>query len=204
MKNYLFYILSGVLFCSIFAVFWWQEWQYLLPTPVPKDHQEVAIGTPLPQLKDWADIDYKKPVFLHFFNHECPCSKFNIDHFKFLVKNFSHKVNFYAVINTEGDIDKARKYFQKYYQLQSVPIIAQNGNKIAKACAVYATPQAAIIDRNEALYYKGNYNLGRYCTLPETNFAERALELILAGEPAPDFGEAALRAYGCTLPEHNE
>ena len=34
---------------AVFASFWWQEWQYLLPTPVPEGYQEVFVGKEIPQ-----------------------------------------------------------------------------------------------------------------------------------------------------------
>ncbi len=34
---------------AVFASFWWQEWQYLLPTPVPEGYQEVFLGKQVPQ-----------------------------------------------------------------------------------------------------------------------------------------------------------
>jgi hypothetical protein len=34
---------------AVFVSFWHQEWQYLLPTPVPKGYQEVFIGKDIPQ-----------------------------------------------------------------------------------------------------------------------------------------------------------
>jgi hypothetical protein len=73
--------------------------------------------------------------------------------------------------------------------------------KIAEACGVYSTPQAVIIDRDNKLFYRGNYNASRYCTSKATNFAELSLIALLNKRPAPVFSIAATQAYGCELSE---
>ena len=82
-----------------------------------------------------------------------------------------------------------------------IPTRTDKDDQIAAACGVYATPQAAIITPDGRLFYRGNYNLSRYCTDRSTNFAEQALGALLDGKNPPDFGKNATRAYGCELPE---
>ena len=72
--------------------------------------------------------------------------------------------------------------------------------RIATACGVYSTPQAAILDGTGRLFFRGNYNVSRYCLAPGSEFARIALESLLAGKPAPVFPEIAMVAYGCELP----
>ena len=43
-----------------------------------------------------------------------------------------------------------------------IPVLFDSS--LAKACGVYSTPQAVLIDNNQNLYYRGNYNRSRYCT----------------------------------------
>ncbi len=61
--------------------------------------------------------------------------------------------------------------------------------------------QAALIDPDGRLYFRGNYNKSRYCTLKNSNFARMAIDSLLAGAPAPGLGELATKSYGCELPE---
>lgn len=193
----------------VFIAFWWQEWQYLLPTPIPKGYQEVAAGKQIPQTvllqfsetqKNKKSIPASRPIFLHFFSPFCPCSKFNIAHINYLVKRYSDKIDFYAIIFNDSEYEMEFIDFSKKYDIP-IPTILDKDNRIAASCGVYATPQAAIITKEGKLFYKGNYNISRYCTNRDTNFAEQALGALLEGKNPPDFGELASKAYGCELPE---
>lgn len=205
MKNQLVvYFVVGLLFMSIFYVFWRQEWQYLLPTPVPKDYKAIAVNSTLdfrglPIARVLQARKTAKPVFLHFFSPDCPCSAYNVAHFKHLVETYRHQIDFYAVLFSDDEMYEAQKFRQTYSV--DIPIIKEKGIDIAISCGVYATPQAVIIDKN-MLFYRGNYNKSRYCTDKNTNFAEIALQSLLAGKPLPNFGELATVAYGCELPEN--
>jgi hypothetical protein len=57
-----------------------------------------------------------------------------------------------------------------------------------------------IIDNQKKLFYRGNYNHTRYCTLKESNYAEIALTALTRGEPPPVFNVFATQSYGCELP----
>ncbi len=80
-----------------------------------------------------------------------------------------------------------------------VPVIY--APELAKRCGVYSTPQAVILAKGNKLYYRGNYNLTRYCTDPKTEFAKQALDNLLNHVEQTEFQPLATRAYGCSLPE---
>ncbi len=80
--------------------------------------------------------------------------------------------------------------------------VVDHGDRIAQACGVYATPQAALVDATGALFYRGNYNRSRYCTAKATNFAELALVAMLNHQAAPVFIEEATISYGCAWNEN--
>lgn len=196
--------LSGVavLLTVITGAFWWQEWQYLLPTPVPEHYQPVFSGDTLSAsiLKRNRIKNTKKATFLHFFSPYCPCSRFNIAHVRYLVERYGDEVNFYAVVFNDSEYEMPPIDFAEKYDVP-IPTRTDKDDQIAAACGVYATPQAAIITPDGRLFYRGNYNLSRYCTDRSTNFAEQALGALLDGKNPPDFGKNATRAYGCELPE---
>ncbi|QHT68613.1 redoxin domain-containing protein [Rhodocytophaga rosea] len=192
-----------IIFGSIGAIFWYQESQYLLPTPVPRNYHPVAIGqsiTTEDQLLPY--FQSGKPVFLHFFNPHCPCSRFNIEHFSSLVKTYGQQLTFIAVIQTEDDIN-ASAHFEGKYDLH-IPVVVDTNKQIAKAYGVYATPQAVLITKNNSIYYRGNYNKSRYCTNKNSNFAQMAIDSLLAGNHTPEFIELASKAYGCELPDSTQ
>ena len=188
-------ILGGCLSC-IATLFWKQELQYQLPTPIPSGYHEVAVGQRvlLP-----ARFEKTRAHFIHFYNSDCPCSRFNAQHLKSLIGEFKDSISISIIVPTTRDIAKAKSEFGDV-----IEIAADENGAIAKACGVYSTPQAAIIDRKGNLYYRGNYNASRYCTSRATNFAELSLIALINNNPSPSFGLLATQSYGCELKDPSQ
>ncbi len=183
-------VLSGI----VISVFWYNEWMYNLPTPVPANYKPVPNGTPIASFAVNAKQE-EKPTFLHFFNPDCPCSRFNMEHVRALTNEYRQRVNFIVVILS------AKKYSSAQIQNRfgiDVPVISDSA--IAASCGVYSTPQAAILTTDRKLYYRGNYNRSRYCTDKKTNYAQNALDQLLAENINPGYDPLATTAYGCALP----
>lgn len=181
---------------GIAFLFWHNEWKYNLPTPVPQHYHPVDAGTQISVKNVFEQGDRSKPVLLHFFNPDCPCSRFNMVHVKSLVKEYGNSVNFVIVALTNNKKYTAADIRDRFGL--SVPVLFDSS--IATACGVYSTPQAAIIGVDRRLYYRGNYNKTRYCTDKKSNYAQIALESLLYKAVRPSFGEAAIKSYGCQLP----
>lgn len=183
-----------ILFAGISALFWYNEWQYTLPTPIPSNYISIKNGQHIAVDKK-LEFNNSKPLFLHFFNPDCPCSRFNITHFKQLVKQYGGQANFVVVLLTD-----------KYYTVKEVQnkfdlnVRVVVDPEIALKCGVYATPQAAIITNQHQLYYRGNYNRSRYCTNEKTEYAKTALQAMLQHQQTVVFNQFASQAYGCSLP----
>jgi hypothetical protein len=137
---------------------------------------------------------YAKPKLLHFFSPDCPCSRFNLKHFLSLNKAYSKEVDFYVVIAKREDVTAA-----KYMVEKDIKIVVDKNEKLAKACGVYSTPQAALIQRNNKLYFRGNYNRSRYCVDKNSNFVQMALDSLMARKEPPHFVELATQSYGCSI-----
>ena len=195
MRKGIVIIWLGLLFAGIIAFFWYTDLVYRLPTPVPENYKAVIKGSAI-NLVSKLDSDNNKPVFLHFFNPGCPCSRFNITHFKSLVKQYNDQVNFAVVVMSN------KKYTDKEIQTKfdlKLPVLFDTA--IASSCGVYSTPQAAIIDTDHKLYFRGNYNISRYCTEKKTEYARIALDSLLHHNPDVVFDQFALKAYGCQIPK---
>lgn len=193
-KITLLVILSSIAF-TIGYVFWQQELKYAAPTPIPSDYKHVPVYTPVGR-KLFTSEELAKPVHLHFYNPDCPCSKFNLDHFKNLVAKYKGAIDFYVVITDQAHYASVKNKFDG-----DVTVLVDEDEKMADACGVYSTPQAVILNKQGELFYRGNYNKARYCTDKNSNYAELALDAILAGNAAPDFGQLATTSYGCEITE---
>lgn len=190
----LFFVLTAT---GIGWLFWQQELQYSLPTPKPKDYvavtqlEEVSVRSLLPETE--------KALMLHFFNPACPCSRFNSKHFKSLYQQYSQQLSFVAIIPAYSTKEEAAEYLP-----EDIAIVQDEGEVIGKACGAYSSPQAVIITAEDKLYYRGNYNKSRYCTLPNSNYAEMALQDLVAGRPPKTFDQLATTAYGCSFSEEDK
>jgi thiol-disulfide isomerase/thioredoxin len=184
----------AILFGGISYLFWRNEYKYTLPTPVPVNYKAVAIGEPVNLNGKLGKTS--KPVFLHFFNPDCPCSRFNIPHIESLVKKYGDKITFFIVVVAK-DAKYSGQDIQDKFDL-TIPVLFDKA--IADSCGVFSTPQAVILDAKRKLYYRGNYNRTRYCADGKSNFAQMAIDSLLNKSQNPSFDKLALKAYGCTLP----
>ncbi|WP_035755917.1 hypothetical protein [Hugenholtzia roseola] len=209
-KNLLTGLLILLLLVGIAASFVWFEWENIAPTPKPAGYQAVFKGTKIADkqlsylykaLPIQTAQQNSRPLFLHFFSPDCPCSRFNLDHLKSLVRRYGDRIDFVALLwhDPQNPISDPKRYdFAQTYGID-IPTLADPEGTIAKAVGAYATPQAALLTNEGTLYFRGNYNLSRYCTSRETRFAEQALVALLEGKNPPDFGKWATEAYGCPL-----
>jgi hypothetical protein len=186
---WLLLLLGGI--CSLF---WYNEWRYNLPTPVPQNFVAVNIGDHI-NLAGKVPVQNDKPLFIHFFNPDCPCSRFNIPHFKSLVKKYGDKFTFSVVVINKNKVYTAEEIKDKY----DLDIPVSCDTTIASACGVYSTPQAVIIDGSYQLYFRGNYNRSRYCTDTKSNYADMAINSFLSKNDKPVFSQFALTPYGCQV-----
>jgi hypothetical protein len=186
---------SLILFVFIVFLFWYQDLRYFFPTPKPSDLVLKPVGAML--ISSVSAIPQSdKPVFLHFFNPECPCSKFNLAHVRELVGKYGDQVNFIAVLQSPDSVTAINSYKQTHL---NIPYLLDIQGEIADSCGVYSTPQAVILTAEYKLFYRGNYNTSRYCTNQKTQFAKIAIDSLLHNHRPPHFVNLT-PAYGCQLP----
>ncbi|MEX2336058.1 MAG: redoxin domain-containing protein [Fulvivirga sp.] len=128
-------------------IFWEQELKYTQPTPVPDGYTAIPVNQLLDQNISLLQKS-RRPKHLHFYNPDCPCSRFNMSHFSSLVRKYSKKIDFYIVLPTAEHLEAIAAEFGN-----AVPVIADPDDKLAKACGVYSTPQAVVIDTSGKLYF---------------------------------------------------
>lgn len=190
-------LLTLCLFIISFLIgyfFWNQEIKYQLPTPVPDNYHPISFGEKVNLENNFSS---SKPILLHFFNPDCPCSKFNITHFNELTLKYKSKVDFYVIVKSDEENIEIEKIKNEF--LGEVKIINDSNNVISDKCGVYSTPQAALLDKDKNLYYRGNYNKSRYCVLPESDYVQIAINSLLDNKKLPVFEKSAVTAYGCAI-----
>lgn len=188
-----------VVFSGIGLIFWYQEAQYLLPTPVPANYKAVLPNEVIRFDTALLPQQYARPKLLHFFSPDCPCSRFNLKHFLSLNRKYAGQVDFYVVVAEKDQVTSAQ-----YMVERKVPVLVDQGEKLAKACGVYSTPQATLIQTDNKLYFRGNYNRSRFCTDKNSNFVQMALDSLIAFKAPPHFSEFATQSYGCSIAQEQE
>lgn len=176
-------------------LFWQQELQYILPTPVPAGYQVVPVNQTL-VIPDSSLSPIAKPKFYHFFKPGCPCSRFNVKHFNYLYDKYQSDIDFVVVVPEGSEYESSIEYFEN-----GITVTEDTDLKLANTFGVYSTPQAVIVTLDRKLFYRGNYNKARYCTDPGSNFAQMALDSLMQNREAPDFGLLSTVSYGCGLPD---
>jgi hypothetical protein len=198
----------AVLLVIVGWVFWVQDVKFMLPTPKPLGLVQPEVGTTLPIHAWLAPMGLSttgRPVHLHVFNPECPCSRFNADHIRELVKTYGRHVQFVGLVQLPAGSNPEEKKDAQEQALAlnlGMPLWIDEGGAIARAAGVYSTPQAVILNAKGALVFRGNYNKSRYHVNPRTEFARHALESLVGN--GGTFDNPNLPAYGCELPQNTE
>jgi hypothetical protein len=187
------------IFSSIGAIFWYQEGKYLLPTPLPEDYTTVSPSELVKIDTTLLSDSLSKPTLFHFFSPDCPCSRFNLKHFLTLKRKYNNTINFYAVVTDETQVTSAKKMLD-----EDILVLVDKDKKLAAACGVYSTPQAAIVQSDNTLFFRGNYNRARYCTDKNSNFVQMALDSLVAKKSPPHFNPLATNSYGCDLSQTDD
>jgi hypothetical protein len=171
-------------FVGICYLLWKEYFKYTLPASIPYNYKSVKAGETISLFKE-----HKGLMLLHFYNPNCPCSKFNSTYIRQLYKKHKDELSFFVVVE--------KAYLKDYKNQFDFNLIEDDGS-LADSLGVYATPQAVIL-KDGILVYRGNYNKTRFCTDKDTYFPEMVLDSLLNNKPLPKLPAAASQSYGCNL-----
>ena len=88
------------------------------PTPTPANYSNVQSGDSISnELLSFLGMEANDQIFIHFYNFDCPCSRFNIKEFQHLVTKYDSKVKFLAVLETIEKEESEIQEFRKKYDL---------------------------------------------------------------------------------------
>ena len=201
-RKFLVLSLIALIFAVIGVIFYKIELKYLAPTTKPVGYKNVRLNSKV-EIDDLISSSQDLPTFFHFYNPDCPCSRFNLQHFNDLVTRYKNKIRFVVVAQRNND-----KTFgivkEQFESLAKVQIVLDKNKNIATRMGVYSTPQAVLLSKDRKLFYRGNYNKSRYCTDPSKFYAQQALDSLLASKGVPVFDKSATTAYGCGLDEEKD
>jgi hypothetical protein len=189
---------TSISICLITLLFWQQDWQYSRPTPRPDDLLQPAVGQRV-ALAPALGVD-SRPLLLHFFNPACPCSRFNLRHFQELQRRYGARVRFVALLQAESSTQSVVE-IQAAFRSAGLAMdsVVDTGGELARQLGVYSTPQAVLLNTQQQIFFRGNYNSSRYCTSRDTEYARIAIEALLAGRSSVPLPASASVAFGCPL-----
>lgn len=175
--------LSLVFICIAVVVYalYREDYKNSLPTPIPENISVKPIGY---------STTYKtkgKITLLHFFNPNCPCSKFNTKHIEELYRNYNSSIDFIAFAT------------EKPEENYPIPMVIDTEKKMAESMGIYSTPQAVLLDADGKILYRGNYNQSRYCSNKNTAFVQLAIENALKNKDSQSLVNKSGMPYGCSL-----
>lgn len=175
----IFLIFSSV---SVIYLFYKEQVRSFLPTSVPSNYLPTSVGQGL------GITSLKKLTLIHFFNPECPCSKFNTKHIQYLAAQYSKHVEFLAY-STSGSLPTN----------YPIEVRLDADDKMAKQLGVYSTPQAVLLDAEGKLLYRGNYNKSRYCSNRNSEYVVQAIESALHKKSTIAIMQISGLPYGCEI-----
>lgn len=143
-------LLLALLLINVIGIFWYQELRFLKPTPVPINYQTVLAGQAI-TLVGTVPLPTGRPVFLHFINPDCPCSRFNMPRYKQLVEQYQDKIQFCAVLQV-ADSSRTISQFQMQYSL-TIPVILDAQNWLPPAVYI-------LLHKRPLLMHKANFTIG--------------------------------------------
>ena len=204
-KAYLSLLGLLFLFLAMSYLLFKEHWRDIAPTPKPTDYQEVALGVEI-SLDDTV-FRLDQAVFLHFTNPACRCSDAIRDHLRPLVKNYSARIQFGIVIESEAPVEGEAERAQWEAALgdlkSRVRFLQDRDGRLARRVGVFSTPQAAIVSEQRRLFFRGGYSEGRYSSQSRgPKYAKIALDAFLT-DPRSD-GQSLKSGHpiGCVIPSY--
>lgn len=175
-------LVAFVLFSGVLYMFYQAEIKDSLPTPIPSGFVKKEFGIKL------SDTTNKKLKLIHFFNPNCPCSRFNLKHLEKIVNKYTSDIEILAYsTDSSTSIDFP------------INIIYDKNGEMAKHYGVYSTPQAVLLNQHGKLIFRGNYNKSRFCGNSKSEFVVQAIENALKQKNTFEIMQKSGKPYGCSI-----
>jgi hypothetical protein len=126
----------------------------------------------------------------HFWDPDCPCTRFNTPHVRELVEQYSASGVEFVVVPAPGvryDTAAIETRFGAGVRALDASLITQ--------VAVPSSPAAVLVSSDRDIAYFGPYSSGAFCGGENGRYVEDALERSLAGNPAAPLDVFAAGCY---------
>lgn len=181
---------AGLSLCWLLATayaFWWFQLRNLQPFTANTGSHTVLFDAQrlherLSALVSTAAAgDAAAATVVHFWDPDCPCSRFNERHVNSIVATFRGRgVRFLVVARNGGTLTGAALQARAQAAFgRDVRLVAAAPRSVAELTP--SSPATAILDAHGQLAYFGPYSSGALCTAGTGAFVEKVLDQLLAG-----------------------
>ena len=207
-KNWLVGILVSAWLISTIFAFWWFQFRNIQAFDINAVANQTVffesgeLGARLENLIKQAPPQSKnlKPISLvHFWNPDCPCSRFNEVHVKKIMSDYADKnIQFTIVVSGNNDeMREQRKLLaQKVFTGKAVKDIRSDW---PMGKGPVSSPAVGVINSDGELVYFGPYSLGARCAPDQGQFVEKTLDR-LNKQKALSKKQLNTLAVGCFCP----
>ncbi|MCV6587442.1 MAG: DUF6436 domain-containing protein [Marinobacterium sp.] len=137
-------------------------------------------------------------VLVHFWDPDCLCSRFNIQHVQQLIEEFGPQgIRFMVVLNDR--VDNPEQWLQQAPTLFPGATVV-SASTLALPVQLTASPSTAILNAQGHLTYFGPYTLGALCLPSGDGLVETVFKHLLAGRQ-PQSGSISGSGCFCRWPE---
>lgn len=148
-------------------------------------------GTPL----RLASLQKAPVTVLLFLSAQCPVSNGYVSRLNALAAEFAGRAAFVGINSNHNETAEQARVHAVDYAL-AFSVYKDNGNLAADTLGIGGTPEAAVLDRQNRLQYRGRIDDSPKVPRVKREDLRLAIEAVLAGRPAP-FAETS--AFGCSI-----
>jgi len=184
-KNWLVGILVLAWICSVIFAFWWFQFKNVQAFDINAVENRTIffeggrLGDRLEKLAKKTDPLAKKSAVIsvvHFWNPDCPCSRFNQPHVQQIISDYGrNNVRFTVVVG--GATEKIRQQHQvearKIFNFEAVIDIRSDW---PMESGPPSSPAVGVMNSSGELVYFGPYSLGARCSPEKGKFVEKVIE----------------------------
>jgi len=207
-KNWFVSILVvGWLIATVFA-FWWFQFKNIKTFDIDAVANQTVffesgeLGSRLENLIEAETKKGKKSGFIsviHFWNPDCPCSKFNEVHVNKIISDYRDKNVALTVVVSGKNAEQRKEHSLLAKQVFNLAAVKDIRSDWPMEKGPPSSPAAAIMNKQGKLVYFGPYSLGARCSPDKGGFVEKVLDR-LSDDQLSQKKQLNTLAVGCFCP----